>query len=123
MLFIFFLIPFFLVNALDNSSKSAFIQLNRQHNRKLNWNKELEQRALDYLNGKMMMITGERTYPKNDTAKLGTKVFKAFSSTIWMRRKEVAALSGASQVGCNYVSSRDSKEDLVLKYACIYIQN
>uniref|UniRef100_W6NRB0 Uncharacterized protein n=1 Tax=Haemonchus contortus TaxID=6289 RepID=W6NRB0_HAECO len=72
-----------------DSSKSAFIQLNRQHNRKLNWNKELEQRALDYLNGKMMMITGERTYPKNDTVKLGTKVFKAFSSTIWRRREEV----------------------------------
>ncbi|XGW05728.1 hypothetical protein V3C99_016243 [Haemonchus contortus] len=87
------------------------------------WSDKLEQKALEYLDPKVMVISGEKTYPKNNTDRLGTKLFKAFSSTIWRRRGEVAALNDASQYGCNIVPQTILEEELVLRYACIYIKN
>uniref|UniRef100_A0A7I4YYR0 Aminopeptidase n=1 Tax=Haemonchus contortus TaxID=6289 RepID=A0A7I4YYR0_HAECO len=85
MLFIFFLLPFFLVNAEMNSRvKAAFKQLNRQHNPNINWSDELEQKALEYLDSdhKVMVIKGQKIYPKNNTLELGIKLYKAFGSDV-----------------------------------------
>nr|CDJ80511.1 unnamed protein product [Haemonchus contortus] len=50
MLFIFFVLPFVLVNAdLDSAVEAAFKQLNKKYNPKIKWSTELEQKALEYL--------------------------------------------------------------------------
>ncbi|XGW05724.1 hypothetical protein V3C99_016240 [Haemonchus contortus] len=129
MLFIFFVLPFFLVNAeLDSAVEAAFKQLNKKYNPKIKWSTELEQRALEYLKSPNsvkvdMVIKGKKNYPKNNPSHIGVKLYAAFRDTIRAKKDEVTALNEASQYGCNIILNNGLKKREILRYACLYDKN
>uniref|UniRef100_A0A7I4Z0P6 SCP domain-containing protein n=1 Tax=Haemonchus contortus TaxID=6289 RepID=A0A7I4Z0P6_HAECO len=129
MLLIFFVLPFFVVNAeLDKMAKVAFKQSNREYNSKIKWSNELEKKALEYLNSggnveeDMMVIKEERTYRKNSSLNIGIKLLDAFYGLMWYETEKIRNLPKGSQYGCNIVYKEESDKD-ILRYACLYRKN
>ncbi|XGW03191.1 hypothetical protein V3C99_014860 [Haemonchus contortus] len=126
MLLIFLVLNFFLINAeLDALEKKAFKMVHSWYNPEIRWSKQLEGKALEYLNSKdsleegVMVIDGENTYRKDNSLTLGAKVLDTFNGPKWNETEKLTDLPEGTRYGCNIIYQEGPTRD-VLRYACLY---
>ncbi|XGW03380.1 hypothetical protein V3C99_014959 [Haemonchus contortus] len=123
---IFLVLCFFLVSAeLDEIGRKVFKKVHKWYNPKIRWSKQLEGKALEYLNSKdsleegIMVLDGENTYRKDNSLTLGAKLLDTFNGPMWNETEKLTDLPEGSRYGCNFIYQEGSTKD-VLRYACLY---
>uniref|UniRef100_A0A6F7PQZ7 SCP domain-containing protein n=2 Tax=Haemonchus contortus TaxID=6289 RepID=A0A6F7PQZ7_HAECO len=120
MLRIFLVLSFFLVNAeLDATGKKAFKKIHSWYNPKIKWSRQLEEKALEYLNRKKIWRRTSWTYRKDKSLPVGVKVLDTFDGPKWNETEKLTDLPEGTRYGCNIIYQEGSTED-VLGYACLY---